>query len=83
MKKLLEKAGSHMEDTLVASYLTLIIGYLIHENPENETIVRQWLPENNFTQMVAVLKKFYNFMNLTASVSFKSIYFCLKCPTLF
>ena len=68
-----------MEDTLVASYLTLIIGYLIHENPENETIVRQWLPENNFTQMVAVLKKFYNFMNLTASVSFKSIYFFLKC----
>ena len=69
-----------MEDTLVASYLTLIIGYLIHENPENETIVRQWLPENNFTQMVAVLKKFYNFMNLTASVSYKSIYFFfLKC----
>ena len=78
VKKLLEKAGSHMEDTLVASYLTLIIGYLIHENPENETIVRQWLPENNFTQMVAVLKKFYNFMNLTASVSYKSIYFFLK-----
>ena len=69
-----------MEDTLVASYLTLIIGYLIHENPENETIVRQWLPENNFTQMVAVLKKFYNFMNLTASVSYKRIYFFfLKC----
>jgi len=72
VKKLLEKAGSHMEDTLVASYLTLIIGYLIHENPENETIVRQWLPENNFTQMVAVLKKFYNFMNLTASASVAS-----------
>ena len=58
-----------MEDTLVASYLTLIIGYLIHEDEENEKIVRQWLPENNFSQMVAVLKKFYNFMNLTASVS--------------
>merc|ERR1712141_828017 len=66
VKKLLEKAGSHMEDTLVASYLTLIIGYLIHENTENENIVRQWLPDNNFSQMVGVLKKFYNFMNLTA-----------------
>ena len=58
-----------MEDTLVASYLTLIIGYLIYENSDHEQIVRQWMPENNFTLMVAVLKKFYNFMNLTASVS--------------
>ena len=69
VKKLLEKAGSHMEDTLIASYLTLIIGYLIHENSEHEKIVRQWMPENNFAHMVAVLKKFYNFMMLTASVS--------------
>ena len=69
VKKLLEKAGSHMEDTLVASYLCLIIGYLIHENADHEKLVRQWLPENNFTLMVAILKKFFNFMNLTASVS--------------
>ena len=70
VKKLLEKAGSHMEDTLVASYLTLIIGYLILENNEHEEIVRQLMPEKNFSLMVAVLKKFYNFMNLTASVSY-------------
>ena len=25
----LQKAGRHMEDTLIASYITLIIGYLI------------------------------------------------------
>ena len=59
-----------MEDTLVASYLTLIIGYLILENNEHEEIVRQLMPEKNFSLMVAVLKKFYNFMNLTASVSY-------------
>ena len=58
-----------MEDTLVASYLTLIVGYLIYENADNEKIVRQWMPENDFKIMVAVLKKFFNFMNLTASVS--------------
>ena len=69
VKKLLEKAGSHMEDTLIASYLTLIIGYIIHGNRDHENVVRQWMPEKNFTLMVAVLKKFYNFMNLTASVS--------------
>ena len=69
VKKLLEKAGSHMEDTLVASYLALIIGYLIHEDKDHEKIVRQCMPENNFSPMVEVLKKFFNFMNLTASVS--------------
>ena len=61
-----------MEDTLVASYLALIIGYLIHEDKDHEKIVRQSMPENNFSPMVAVLKKFFNFMNLTASVSIPS-----------
>ncbi len=28
----LQKAGRHMEDTLIASYITLIIGYLIKDN---------------------------------------------------
>ena len=64
-----------MEDTLVASYLALIIGYLIHEDKDHEKIVRQWMPENNFSQMVAVLKKFFNFMNLTASVSIPIWYY--------
>lgn len=72
-----------MEDTLVASYLTLIIGYLIHEDEENEKIVRQWLPENNFSQMVAVLKKFYNFMNLTASVSCLILNILIRKPLKF
>jgi len=30
--KLLQKAGRHMEDTLIASYITLIIGYLIYDD---------------------------------------------------
>ncbi len=30
--KLLDKAGSHMQHTLIASYVTLIIGYLIFED---------------------------------------------------
>ena len=35
---------------------------------EHEAQVRQLLPDSNFSKMTAVLKKFYNFMNLTASV---------------
>merc|ERR1719461_331536 len=65
--KLLQKAGRHMEDTLIASYVTLIIGYLIKDNKEYETTIREFLPDANYSKMVTVLKKFYNFMNLTAS----------------
>ena len=70
--KLLHKAGRHMEDTLIASYTTIIIGYLIIDDKEEEARVREHLPENNFEAMVAVLKKFFNFMNLTASASVTS-----------
>jgi hypothetical protein len=31
----LQKAGRHMEDTLIASYITLIMGYLILNNKVN------------------------------------------------
>merc|ERR1719433_1035034 len=65
--KLLQKAGRHMEDTLIASYVTLIIGYLIKDNSDHESHIRSLLPCNDFSLMTAVLKKFYNFMNLTAS----------------
>ena len=77
-----------MEDTLIASYITLIIGYLIIENKvtfdfastglviklpnffqDHESTVREFLPDRKFDLMVTVLKKFFNFMNLTASVS--------------
>jgi len=66
----LNKAGKHMENTLTASYITLIIGYLVLDSKDNEQTIRQLLPENSFSLMAAVLKKFFNFMNLTASVSF-------------
>ncbi len=70
--KLLHKAGRHMEDTLIGSYITLIIGYLILDDKDRELQVREHLPDNNFSVMVAVLKKFFNFMNLTASATLTS-----------
>ncbi len=70
--KLLHKAGRHMEDTLIGSYVTLIIGYIILHDKERETEVRGYLPDGNFAIMVTVLKKFYNFMNLTASATLAS-----------
>ncbi|XP_076628735.1 cohesin release factor wings apart-like [Colletes latitarsis] len=65
--KLLQKAGRHMEHTLIGAYVVLLLGYLIMDNKDYESLVRSRLPDNNFTTMVSVLQKFFNFMNLTAS----------------
>ncbi|XP_063974806.1 protein wings apart-like [Diachasmimorpha longicaudata] len=67
VQKLLQKAGRHMEHTLIGAYVVLLLGYLIMDNKDYETLVRGKIPGNNFSTMVAVLQKFYNFMNLTVS----------------
>uniref|UniRef100_A0A1Q3F0X2 Putative sister chromatid cohesion protein n=2 Tax=Culex tarsalis TaxID=7177 RepID=A0A1Q3F0X2_CULTA len=65
--KLLQKAGHHMEHTLMASYVCLLIGWLVIGSEENETTVRTYLREGNFVMMVSSLEKYYNFLNLTAN----------------
>lgn len=64
----LQKAGTHMEYTFLASYIVMLTGFLIMENKEYQINIRQFLRGNNFIDMVELLKKFFNFMNLTASV---------------
>lgn len=66
---MLQKAGHHMEHTLMASYVCLLIGWLVIGSEENETTVRTYLREGNFVMMVSSLEKYYNFLNLTANVS--------------
>ncbi|XP_012269007.2 protein wings apart-like [Athalia rosae] len=65
--KLLQKAGRHMEHTLIGAYVVLLLGYLVMDNKDYEMLVRGRLPDCNFATMVTVLQKFFNFMNLTAS----------------
>ncbi|XP_055629017.1 protein wings apart-like [Toxorhynchites rutilus septentrionalis] len=65
--KLLQKAGHHMEHTLMASYVCLLIGWLVMGSEENEATVRTYLKDNNFVMMVSSLEKYYNFLNLTAN----------------
>ncbi|MCL4126452.1 UNVERIFIED_CONTAM: hypothetical protein GTU68_005604, partial [Idotea baltica] len=67
--RLLQKAGRHMEDTLIAAYTALLAGYCLMDNKEYEEKIRYLQPEGHFKTMVAVLKKFLHFMNLTATVS--------------
>uniref|UniRef100_T1HD16 Uncharacterized protein n=1 Tax=Rhodnius prolixus TaxID=13249 RepID=T1HD16_RHOPR len=66
---LLQKAGRHMEHTLIAAYIALLIGYLTIDNSEYELFVRGHLPNKNYEMLLSVLQKFYNFMTLTAAAS--------------
>lgn len=75
----LQKAGNHMEHTLLASYVSLVIGYLIMDSPAHQRIVRRLLRNGRFTEMVLVLEKYYTFMNLTASVSRVGILYWIVC----
>lgn len=58
-----------MEHTFLASYVCLLIGNLMMECKEHEMIVRKILRNQSFVDMVQILDKYYNFLNLTASVS--------------
>ena len=51
-------------------FLKLKLIFLSPTFQDYESHIRSLLPENNFSIMVSVLKKFFNFMNLTASVSY-------------
>lgn len=58
-----------MEHTFLASYVCLLIGNLIMESKQHEVTVRKILRSQCFVDMVQILDKYYNFLNLTASVS--------------
>lgn len=51
-----------------ASYTGIVIGNLIKTN-NYEQLIRKFLRDNKFNDMVVILEKYYNFMNYTASVS--------------
>lgn len=67
--KALEKAGQHMEDSLIASYAALLVALLCEENRENQQIVHEKLQYGDFGIMTHTLDKFLAFMNMTASNS--------------
>lgn len=58
-----------MENTILGSFTSTLVGFVIMNNQNNEMIARRYLRNGKFTEMVAVLKQYYEFLNLTVSVS--------------
>lgn len=82
---MLQKAGTHMEHTMVGSYIVLLLGHVVMESTENEIKVRNMLPNPTFQEMLTVLKRYFSFLNLTASVSLSHTYTNTKihCSTVY
>lgn len=58
-----------MEHTILASVTSILIGFVVMDNQNNETIVRKYLRDGKFTGMVSTLVQYYDFLSLTVSVS--------------
>lgn len=54
---------------MLASYVCILLGHLAKDNEHHEANIRQYLRDGSFQLMVQILEKYYNFVNLTASVS--------------
>ncbi|XP_064608984.1 wings apart-like protein homolog [Liolophura sinensis] len=67
--KALHKAGRHMEDSIVAAYIALLLGCVIQDNQEFVQMVKEYFEDGEFMPMIKILKKFLGFMNLTTAIT--------------
>lgn len=62
VQKAMNKASSHMEDSVVASYVALIIGCLMQQNEESITVVKAEMANGDISGLTAQLQRFLEFM---------------------
>lgn len=69
---MLARAGTHMEHTMVGAYLALLLGNMAVAAPAHALAVRARVPR--YEPMLPTLRKYFDFLTLTASVSHPYIY---------
>ncbi|XGW26060.1 hypothetical protein V3C99_007013 [Haemonchus contortus] len=62
----MSKASAHMEDSVVASYVALLIGCLLQQNEGHAAIVRSHLQGGSFATMIDQLQRFLDFMKIAS-----------------
>ncbi|XP_062611782.1 wings apart-like protein homolog isoform X1 [Saccostrea cucullata] len=66
--KALHRAGKHMENSVIAAYVALLLGCLIQDNSMYVSQVKNHLESGSFEDLITILKKFLGFMNLTRAI---------------
>ncbi|CAO4374574.1 unnamed protein product [Caenorhabditis nigoni] len=67
LQQVMNKASAHMEGSVIASYHALLTGFVLQQNEEHLDDVRKHLPGNTFENMIAQLKRLYEFTKATMS----------------
>ena len=67
---LVAKSGKHMEHTIIAACVSLLIGCGLKDRYEQVDTVRRLLPNNSFSIMIDVITKLKEFSNLAVSYLF-------------
>ncbi|XP_003741626.1 wings apart-like protein homolog [Galendromus occidentalis] len=64
IRKAIQKAGKHMEHSIVSAYLALMLGCVIQGNAERTAALKE-LNGGNLQSFMQALKKFHDFIDLT------------------
>ncbi|OZC05020.1 hypothetical protein X798_08013 [Onchocerca flexuosa] len=61
----MNKASSHMEDSVLASYFALLIGCLLLQNEESVNVVKAEMKDGKLNALIEQLQRFLEFIKLT------------------
>uniref|UniRef100_A0AC34PVY1 WAPL domain-containing protein n=1 Tax=Panagrolaimus sp. JU765 TaxID=591449 RepID=A0AC34PVY1_9BILA len=64
MQAAMSKVDAHMEDSVFASYLGLVLGCLIQRDTQNAVYVKSLMPNQSFTPLIEQLTRFKEFMEM-------------------
>lgn len=63
--KALKDAGKHMEHSVSAAYVALLIGCILQQNEDRANDVKELIPQGSFAPLVASLTRFMEFLSHT------------------
>ncbi|TMS40052.1 hypothetical protein L596_006483 [Steinernema carpocapsae] len=62
VQEAMNKASLHMEDSVCASYVALLVGCLIQHDRDAAMVVKDLLPDKSFHLLIDQLRRFFDFM---------------------
>ena len=67
LNQVVAKSGKHMEHSIIAACVSLLLGCSIQDNPAGKDIVTSLLPDQSFDPLIDVLRKLHEFAHLAVS----------------
>lgn len=69
LNQVVAKSGKHMEHSIIAACVSLLLGCTIQQNPQGKGDISHLLPNGSFEPLIDVLTKLREFANLAVSFS--------------